>query len=140
MFDVRPRASANAGMAFRVISAPMAAFFAWAAVMQLNDPDPERWFLLYASVSILAGLAALGRATPRLALLLAVVALSWAAAIAPELWQHWSVGDLGAKMSAARPEVEYGREFVGLLIVAAYCLAAKRFVPRAPAPVAKGSS
>jgi hypothetical protein len=125
-------------MAFRLISVPMAIFFGWAAVMQLNDPDPERWFLMYASVAILAALCALGRAVPRLALVLALVALAWAAAIAPELWHHWTVRDLGAQMSAARPEVEYGREFVGLLILAAYCLAATRFVSRAPASVPKG--
>jgi hypothetical protein len=125
-------------MPFRLISVPMALFFAWAAAMQLNDPDPERWFLMYASVSILAGLSVLGRAVPRLALFLALVALGWAAAIAPELWQHWTVRDLGAQMSAARPEVEYGREFVGLLILAAYCLAARRLVSRAPASAPKG--
>jgi len=110
-------------MLFRVISVLMAVFFAWAAAMQLNDPDPERWFLMYASVALLAGLSAAGRPMLRPALVLALVALGWAAAILPELWQHWTVRDLGAHMSAARPEVEYGREFVGLLILAAYCLA-----------------
>jgi hypothetical protein len=124
-------------MAFRLFSVPMAVFFAWAAAMQLNDPDPERWFLMYASVAVLAGLSAMGRAAPRLALALALLALGWAAAIAPELWHHWTVRDLGAQMSAARPEVEFGREFVGLLILAAYCLAATRFVSRAPASAPK---
>lgn len=124
-------------MLFRLISAPLVLFFAWAAEMQLNDPDPERWFLMYASAAVVAGLCALGKGVPRLALLVALVALVWAAAIAPELWSGWSVRDLGAKMSAAHPEVEYGREFIGLLIVAAYCLLAKRFGSRAPAAVAK---
>lgn len=114
-------------MMFRVISVPMAAFFAWAAAMQLNDPDPTRWFLFYASVAGLAAMSAAGRPAPRVALVLSWLALAWAAAIVPELWTHWSVRDLGAQMSASRPEVEYGREFVGLLILAAYCAAAAYF-------------
>lgn len=105
--------------------------------MQLNDPDPERWFLLYASAAIVAALSALGRTRPRLAYVLALIALAWAAAIAPELWPRWSVRDLGAQMSDAHPEIEYGREFLGLLIVAAYCLAAGHFGRRAPAALAK---
>lgn len=120
-------------MMFRVISVPLALFFAWAAAMQLNDPDPTRWFLMYASVAVLAGLTAAGRPAPRLALVLSWVALAWAAAIVPELWAHWSVRDLGAQMSASRPEVEFGREFVGLLILTAYCAAAAYLTRRAPA-------
>jgi hypothetical protein len=117
-------------MMFRLVSVPMALFFGWAAAMQLNDPDPTRWFLMYASVAGLAILSATGRWAPRLALVLALVALAWASAIVPELWSHWGVRDLGAEMSASRPEVEFGREFVGLLILAAYCAAAAYFAPR----------
>ena len=126
-------------MLFRVISAPAALFFAWAASMQLNDPDPERWFLLYASASVAAGLVMLGKATPRLALALALVALAWAAAIAPELWPRWTWQDLGAQMSPERPEIEYGREFLGLLIVAAYSLVVARLFWRARAAIATSS-
>jgi hypothetical protein len=111
---------------FRAISAVMALFFGWAAAMQLNDPDPARWFALYISVAPLAALSAAARPFPRMARLLGVVALVWAAAIAPELLDGWRVQDLGATMSAAHPKVEYGREFVGLLILAAYCFAAAR--------------
>jgi hypothetical protein len=102
----------------------MASFFAWAAAMQLNDPDPLRWFAIYAGASLVALLGSLARRQARrqrgLALALAGLALVWAAAIVPELWGRWSVRDLGATMSAARSEVEYGREFVGLLIIALY--------------------
>jgi hypothetical protein len=122
----------------------MAAFFAWAAAMQLNDPDPARWFLLYAAVALLALCSALDRPLKWVARTLGVVALVWAAAIAPELLDGWSVGDLGGTMSAARPEVEYGREFVGLLILATYCFAAARVnrtgqrASRRQSPVTRG--
>ena len=113
-------------MIWRGASALMALFFGWAAVMQLNDPDPARWFAMYASVALLAAASVVRRPLPRAARALGVVALVWAAAIAPELIGSWGVEDLGATMSAERPQVEYGREFVGLLILASYCFAAAR--------------
>lgn len=134
--DVEAWGATNVGMPFRLLSVPMALFFVWAAAMQLNDPDPTRWFLIYASVAALAGLNAAGRPAPRLALVLSWVALAWAAAIVPELWARWSVRDLGAQMSASRPEVEFGREFVGLLILAAYCAAAA-YLTRRPTDVSR---
>jgi hypothetical protein len=99
----------------------MVVLFAWAAELQLNDPDPIGWFAIYAAGSVVALLSALARPRPKLAGLLALIALAWAALILPELWHTWTPSDLGATMSAARPEVEYGREFVGLLILASYC-------------------
>ncbi len=111
-------------------SALMAGFFAWAAAMQLNDPDPARWFALYGGAALVAAAGALAKPLLLPSRALGVIALIWAAAIAPELWGRWNVGDLGAKMSRARPEVEYGREFCGLLIVAAYCFALAQVTAR----------
>jgi hypothetical protein len=111
-------------MPFRLLSAVMAAFCGWAASVQLNDPDPERWVLMYLAVAFIALVGALGRPVPLAALTLFVVALSWAASIAPELLSGWRPSDLTATMSSERPEVEYGREFVGLLILASYTLTA----------------
>lgn len=111
---------------WRALSALMAVFAGWAAAMQLNDPDPLGWFLMYGSVAVLALATALAKPSARTAALLAVVALVWAAAILPELLDGWSVRELGATMSAERPEVEFGREFVGLLILAVYCATTAR--------------
>jgi Transmembrane family 220, helix len=97
---------------------------AWAAYLQLNDPDPERWFALYAACAAVALASALGRGSAPLAAGVGVVALVWALAIVPELLGRWTPADLGASMSSARPEVEYGRELGGLSIVTAYCAAA----------------
>jgi len=124
-------------MLFRAFSLPMAGFFAWAAAMQLNDPDPLRWFCMYGAASVLALRAVLGRPQRWLARGLALVSLGWALAIVPELWGRWAPRDLGAHMSAAHAEVEYGREFVGLLIIAVYGLlearqAGKRSEPTKP--------
>lgn len=112
-------------LVWRAFSAVFAAFAAWAAAMQLNDPDPERWIAFYGSAAALALASTLGRPWPRAAGLICAVALAWAAAIVPELLGgHWHIADLGAQMSSARPEVEYGRELGGLVIVASYCVTA----------------
>ena len=112
------------GVYFRSFSALMVVLFAWAAELQLNDPDPIGWFAIYVAGSVVALLSALARPRRELAGLLALIALAWAALIVPELWHTWTPSDLGATMSAARPEIEYGREFVGLLILASYCVLA----------------
>ena len=102
----------------------------WAAYLQLNDPDPERWFALYTACAMVALLSALGRGYAPLALAVTGLALAWACAIVPELFGRWTPADLGASMSTARPEVEYGREFGGLAIVAGYCAVSWRVARR----------
>ena len=112
----------------------MTGFFGWAAVMQLNDPDPERWAALYTGAAVVALCSALARPLPRAAALLSVIALAWAAAIVPELIGTWRPADLGERMSPARPEVEYGRELGGLLILGIYCVLAALLARRPRAP------
>ena len=117
-------------MVWRAFSAAAAVFFGWAAAMQLNDPDPARWFALYAGAALVAGASAVNKPSVLAGRLVGAIAVIWAAAIVPELWGRWGVRDLGATMSGGRPEVEYGREFVGLLIVGAYCFAQARIASR----------
>ena len=104
-----------------MLSVPFAGFAAWAAIMQLNDPDPERWFALYAAAAVVSAACAIGRPLRRATLAVALIAFVWAAAIIPALIGHWSISDLGATMTNARPEIELGRELGGLLIVGSYC-------------------
>ena len=111
-------------MILRVVSGIMAVLAFWAAYLQLNDPDPERWFAMYAAVGLVALLFSAGRPKPLFALFMSLIAVAWALAIVPELWGRWQPSDLGATMAAARPEIEFGRELGGLLIVGTYCLSA----------------
>jgi hypothetical protein len=108
--------------AFQWFSALMCVLALWAASLQLNDPDPERWFAMYAACALVAVTEVLDRALPWLAGSLAAVALLWALSIVPELLSGWTPADLGARMSPARPDIEYGRELAGLLIVSTYCV------------------
>lgn len=127
-------------MWFRGISGLFVGLSCWSAYLQLNDPDPERWVAMYLACAWVALCGTLGKAVPRQAALVTLIALGWALAILPELWGKWRPEDLTATMIGARPEIEYGREFGGLLIVAGYCLFAflhARYQGRmAPAQVA----
>jgi hypothetical protein len=102
----------------------MALILIWAAALQLNDPDPARWFTIYTAGAVLTALAGFGvatnarrRALARCAVLVMVVCLTWAAALAASLLGA-EFPDLGAPMTPDHPEVEWAREMLGLLIVA----------------------
>lgn len=114
--------------AVRWLDAGMAALFGWAASLQLNDPDPAPWIAIYTAGGVVAawsGLTTTSTDTARrraLALcagLVALVCLAWAGV----LWTALSgvdFPDWTASMTSDHPEVEWARELLGLLIVAAW--------------------
>lgn len=127
-------------MLARSFSALMTLLALVSAYLQLNDPDPERWFAIYFACAVVALLGALGRPSRWLSVAVGGVASIWALAIVPELLGGWSPKQLTATMSAEHPEVEFGRECAGLLIVAGYCLFAVSWArQRERTPVAPGA-
>jgi len=87
----------------KTLSLALALFFAWAALLQLNDPDPIRWFALYAVAAALAAASAF-TAVPRPCFAaLAAVAGVWAAILLPAVLseraftgteEEWELGGL----------------------------------------------
>jgi hypothetical protein len=106
--------------AFRAVNLGMAVLFLVAAALQYNDPDPEVWVPLYAGAAAACLLVARRPGTWPFPALVAGVALGWAAWLAPEVLPRFSLGDLVGTMTAANPAIELSREFLGLLIVAAW--------------------
>jgi hypothetical protein len=104
---------------FRLTSALVVAYFCFATLVQLNDPDPLRWEAVYAAAAVTTGLAVWGRLGAVWPAILGLVALGWALLLLPsaigtsfrELFRTWQM------MS---PGMEVGREMLGLLIVAAW--------------------
>ena len=102
----------------------MAALFALAAAVQLNDPDPIRWIAVYGLAAIISGYAAVTSRVPRrAAIVLAAAALAWAVVIGlggpsgeeyRQMFQAWEMRS---------PGIEEAREATGLVIVAAWMLA-----------------
>lgn len=89
------------------------------AYLQLNDPDPLLWVLIYMVVALILGFSAFGKRSTYLfwgvlgTMLIAMVVLS------PGLWQwlmYEPAEDLLYGMSPDRMYIEESREFLGLLI------------------------
>lgn len=95
--------------------------FALCVLLQVNDPDPIRWMVLYGCAAVACGLELAGRGRRALPVLAAVAAVAWAAALAPAAFTHdVRVGDLFADMRMKSAGVEEAREMLGLLIVAGW--------------------
>jgi hypothetical protein len=93
--------------------------FGLSAAVQLNDPDPWGWTVVYLVAAALAGLNAAGRPSPNLARGLAAVAALWALSLVPSLGPV-TLDELVSDMKMLRPEVEFARELGGLLIITLY--------------------
>ena len=116
----RPERVASAPRAFRAACAVVAALFFLGAVVQWNDPDPLRWMLIYLAAAVASLLAATGRTPWPLSAAVAVVALLWAATLAPGVLGRVRMGELVEAWEMKDDEVEAGRETYGLLLIFAW--------------------
>jgi hypothetical protein len=95
---------------YRISAGVFAALFLLGAAVQLNDPDPAVWIVMYCVAAVIAGAAAAGvrRAWYAAAVLVALCVLwgGWLGFGVISEGQHWFD--------------EEGRESMGLLIIAAW--------------------
>lgn len=94
-------------------------YFLFAAAVQYNDPDPVHWMLLYLTSALGCVLAAAGK--DRQGLLYTLVGMAVIEmAITGDGFMTWlKVGKenlITAKMTAEKPYIELGREFLGAAI------------------------
>lgn len=97
----------------------MAALFAFAVMVQYNDPDPLVWMTMYGAACGTAAVRA-GRGSVPLALVVAVgtIALAWGGAVAaggPGLDEY---SDMFGAWEMKSTPIEEAREASGLFIVA----------------------
>lgn len=101
----------------RAISAAMAVLLGFAALVQLNDPDPVRWFAIYTAACIASIAAAAGRRPPPVASgVISVIALVWAAAIVAGGPRAGDYGRMFEAWEMTSVPIEEAREASGLLI------------------------
>jgi hypothetical protein len=106
-------------MIFRAVSGLMALLFAYAVLLQRNDPDPLRWMAIYGAAALVSAIAALsGSASVGLSIVVGVIAFVWSVWTAPRsvgpytrMFESWEMKSV---------PVEEAREATGLLIVAAW--------------------
>lgn len=106
----------------KIIHIVLAIVFLLFAVIQLNDPDPIQWFLLYFFVSILFVYSNYRRISDRILLILVVLYLAYSGWYF-SYFMDWTriehKEELFGKMVYEKPYLEGTREFLGLLIAAA---------------------
>lgn len=92
--------------------------FALFAVVQINDPDPWVWVVLYGVTALLNALLFAGKAYPLVSLFLSMFAFGWMASLLPDFWEWWLMGapTLVEEMKTEEPHIELVREFLGLLL------------------------
>ena len=104
-----------------LFDAVVAVLFGIAAVLQVNDPDPLPWIVLYGAVALVAGLALAGRYSLWLIGATFVACVVAMVVTAPSFYTFLFVQEghsLMAEMSAGAPFVEEAREFLGVLVAA----------------------
>lgn len=115
---------------FRFASYVMAALLAVCVALQVNDPDPLRWVLMYGAAMIAAALLPAKKRLVPVGYLVGAIALVWAAYLLYAVWGRMEVGDLASKMSEKGGAVEEGRESGGLAIAGAWLVFASAFRQR----------
>ncbi|HEX4946426.1 MAG TPA: transmembrane 220 family protein [Blastocatellia bacterium] len=100
----------------------MLAAFIFGVIVQYNDPDPLRWMAIYGAAAVACGLYAAGRRLWIVPAVVLVIAVIWAATLAPAALGKVGFGELFEAFEMKDERVEIGREFGGLMIIAAWML------------------
>lgn len=104
----------------------LALLFVVFAIVQLNDPDPLHWVLIYGSVATICALAFFQKYFPKICFALAAAFIAYSLWFVPGVkeWlaqeNHAQLFDNVAKME--HPFIEESREFLGLWVAAAALL------------------
>lgn len=96
----------------------MAILFSLSVGLQVNDPDPVRWMLLYGAAGIAIAMLPYRRVAAIGSLAVGLVAAVWGGYLEHEVFGVLKFSDLFMKMSEKGGAVEVGREAGGLIIVA----------------------
>lgn len=97
--------------------------FAFGVIVQYNDPDPARWMAIYGAATLACALFAAGRQPWIVPALVLAIAVLWAATLAPAALGKVGFGEMFEAFEMKDERVEIGREFGGLVIIAAWMLA-----------------
>lgn len=103
----------------KIINGILCLLFLLFAGVQINDPDPWVWVLIYGAVAILCGLAAAGRFFPKILLAGLIICAAGIFWYLPDFmhWLNTGMASITDSMKAASPYIELVREFLGLIIV-----------------------
>jgi hypothetical protein len=106
----------------------------FAAAVQLNDPDPVAWFLIYAAAAVVAAATIRFVVPVVVPLALAAISFAWSTTLVGTVWRSGPpLNEVLAVSAMTTRGVEEAREAIGLwLVTIAMCLAARRAARRYP--------
>ena len=105
----------------RLVHAIVALAFVFMAAIQLNDPDPAYWIVVYVVVAAIPSARIFGYRLPKLVLIASGMVLSGLIIATPGTIDYLTSSDFAAirgKMLGEKPYVESAREFIGLAMAA----------------------
>ena len=88
------------------------------AIVQLNDPDPWFWVLLYGFVAVISGFASIGKYYKIAIYIGMAICFLGVVIFFPEFknWLEIGTPNIAESMKADKPHIEFVREFFGLVI------------------------
>jgi uncharacterized membrane protein YeaQ/YmgE (transglycosylase-associated protein family) len=97
----------------------LAVLFSLCVGLQVNDPDPIRWMLIYGAAALAAALLpAESKVWCIAGTVIGIVGAAWGAYLGSQVASKIGFSDLFLKMSEKGGAVEVGREAGGLVIIA----------------------
>lgn len=110
----------GAAWPWRVADIVMAGVFVLSAAVQLNDPDPVRWVVVYALGAVVSAVPLVWSGVLWLGVPLAGITLLWSLSLVPAAAElsRWSM--LTEQMQATTPAIEAAREFLGAAMVSGW--------------------
>lgn len=88
------------------------------AAVQLNDPDPLKWIVLYGGIAVISIFGALGRYNRWFLWAGLSVCLIWMVTLIPDIvdWVKMGMPSITETMKAEKEYIELAREFFGVLV------------------------
>lgn len=113
-------AASRFATAWKVADALFLLMFVFSVVVQVNDPDPFAWMAIYGAAAIACLLSLTGRLPWWFAVLVGLVALGWAATLAPRVLGNVPFFSMFEEFEMKDVGVEESREMYGLAMIAVW--------------------
>ena len=105
------------GVAWKVADVLFLLMFAFSVVVQVNDPDPLPWMAIYGAAALACLLSLIGKLPWQFAVVTGIIALAWAASIAPRVIGQVPFMEMFAEFEMKDIGVEESREMYGLILI-----------------------
>ena len=103
----------------KIVNAILTILFIVFAVVQLNDPDPLMWVLMYGAIALISAFAFLGKYNKIVLITGMIISFIWAITLSPGVYDWFAnhkTDEIFESMAPNKIFIETARECFGLLI------------------------